>query len=88
MNTSNRILGAAMIVALLFAGCAKKEQGPVESAVEKTKDALDMREHEKLKDAAEDAKAAVTDAAEGIKDAAKETTQEVKQAAKDAQGGN
>ena len=40
----------------------------MEKAVEGTKDALDMREHEKLKDAGEDAKGAIDNAVEGVKD--------------------
>lgn len=55
-----------LTTALLGAGCSKQET-PVEKAVESTKDALDLREHEKLKDAGEDAKDAVDNAAEGIK---------------------
>ncbi len=63
-------LGAAfMVAAVLAAGCAKQEQNPVERAVEGTKDALDLRENEKLKDAGENVKEAVTDAKEGVKDA-------------------
>ena len=59
------IVVTVLSAALLTSGCAKKESA-VEKAVESTKDALDLREHEKLKDAGEEAK----DAAEGIKDAA------------------
>lgn len=54
---------AALMTALSLAGCDKQET-PVETAVEGTKDALDMREHEKLKDAGEDVKDAIEDAAE------------------------
>ncbi len=55
-----------LMIALLGAGCGKEET-PVEKAVEGTKDALDLREHEKLKDAGEDAMDAIDNAAEGIK---------------------
>ena len=55
-----------LMIALLGAGCGKEET-PVEKAVEGTKDALDLREHEKLKDAGEDAMDAIDSAAEGIK---------------------
>lgn len=55
-----------LMIALLGAGCGKEET-PVEKAVESTKDALDVREHEKLKDAGEDAMDAIDNAAEGIK---------------------
>ncbi len=59
------IYGVALLTALLVAGCDKQET-PVESA----KDALDMREHEKLKDAGEDAADAIDNAVEGIKEEA------------------
>ncbi len=55
-----------LMIALLVVGCGKEET-PVEKAVEGTKDALDLREHEKLKDAGEDAIDAIENAAEGIK---------------------
>ncbi len=57
----------AMLAMLSIAGCDKKET-PVANAVESTKDALDMREHEKLKDAGENAKDAIDDTVEGIKE--------------------
>lgn len=68
MRVSRSIVGAIVVMtALSGAGCSKEETG-MEKAVEGTKDALDMREHEKLKDAGEEAKDAVDDAVEGIKD--------------------
>jgi ABC-type uncharacterized transport system substrate-binding protein len=87
MKLSNTVLIAALsFVVLVAAGaCAKKEQGPIDSAVENTKDALDIRDHEKLKDAAEGAEEAIKDAGEGVKDAAKEAAADVKQAAKTGQ---
>ena len=48
-------------------GCEKKE-----TPVDQAKDALNMREHEKMKDAAEDAKDAVDNAAEGVQDEMKD----------------
>lgn len=62
----NGILVASMLAVLMCSGCDNK-QGPVDEA----KDALNIRDHEKLKDAGEDAKDAVDNAAEGIEDAAK-----------------
>jgi hypothetical protein len=59
----NGILVASMVALLMCSGCDKK-QTPVDQA----KDALNMREHEKMKDAAEDAKDAVDNAAQGVKD--------------------
>jgi hypothetical protein len=71
------------VVVLVAAGaCAKKEQGPIDTAVENTKDALNLRDHEKLKDAAESAGDAIKNAGEGVKDAAHEAAAEVKDAAK------
>jgi len=69
MKASGVFVIAALSAVLLASGCEKKS--PVDKAVDNTKDALDVRDHEKLKDAAEDAKAAVDNAAEGVKDAAK-----------------
>jgi len=69
MNVSRIFVALMLSTAVLTSGCAKKESS-VEKAVESTKDALDIREHEKLKDAGEDVKDAVNDAAEGVKDAA------------------
>lgn len=69
MNASRIFTVTAIITLLSLAGCGKQET-PVENAVESTKDALDMREHEKLKDAGENAKDAVDDTIEGIKDEA------------------
>jgi hypothetical protein len=63
------LIVAALSAVLLASGCEKKS--PVDKAVDTTKDALNMRDHEKMKDAAEDAKSAVDNAAEGVKDAAK-----------------
>ena len=54
---------------LSVSGCGTDET-PVQNAVESTKDALNMREHEKLKDAGEDMGDALEDAVEGIEDAA------------------
>lgn len=67
MKVSGMLVISVLSAALLMAGCDRNET-PVEKAVENTKDALDMREHEKLKDAAEDTEDAVDNAVEGIKD--------------------
>ena len=52
----------------LFTVACEKKETPAEHAVDKTKDALDIREHEKLKDAGEDAKDAMKDAGDAVKD--------------------
>lgn len=69
MRASGVLIVAALSAVLLASGCEKKS--PVDKAVDSTKDALNMRDHEKLKDAGEDAKSAVDNAAQGVKDAAK-----------------
>ena len=69
MKVSGVFVIAALSAVLMASGCEKKS--PVDKAVDSTKDALNVRDHEKLKDAAEDAKSAVDNAAEGVKDAAK-----------------
>lgn len=56
---------AFVLGALAIAGCGKDES-PVQTAVESTKDALNMREHEQLKDAGEDAADALESAVEAI----------------------
>jgi hypothetical protein len=70
MKQSGLFVATMLAAALLANGCAKKESA-VDKAVESTKDALNIRENEKLKDAGEDAKQAVEEAADGIKDATK-----------------
>lgn len=89
MNRFNPVWAAAL-GALLLAGCAKQE-GPMDKAVDGAKDALNVRDHEKIKDAAEEVKDAATDAKDAakgavddIKSAAKDAASDVKQAAQDA----
>lgn len=69
MNRSAALIAAALSLTFALAACEKENDNPVDTAVENTKDALNMRDHEKLKDAAEEAKDAVKDAADGVKDA-------------------
>ncbi len=94
MKLTTATIAATLAALVLAAGCAKKEESPIDKAVDSTKDALDMREHEKLKDAAEDAKDAMHEAADGVKEAAsdakdavKDAAADVKDAAKDATDG-
>lgn len=71
MMKASQILTTTIMVALLsLVGCGNKET-PVANAVESTKDALDMGEHEKLKDAGENAKDAIDNTIEGVKDETK-----------------
>jgi phosphate uptake regulator len=66
------LAAAALALSAIVGGCAKEPDDAVDKAVENTKDALDVRDHEKLKDAGEEAKDAVKDATEGVKDEAKD----------------
>ena len=67
MKPSAFLFAALLVAGLPLAGC-QDNKTPAASAIENTKDALDMREHEKLKDAGEDMKDAIDNAAEGVKD--------------------
>jgi hypothetical protein len=69
MRISAAVVVTVLSAVLLASGCAKHDS-PAEKAVESAKDALDIREHEKLKDAGEEAKDAINDAVDGVKDAA------------------
>ncbi len=55
MRVAGLIVVSVLAAALSASGCSKKES-TVDKAVDNTKDALNMRDHEKLKDAGEDAK--------------------------------
>lgn len=79
MKRSTLLLVTLLSGALFVGACAKKDEGPIERAVDKTKDALDARDHEAIKDAAED----VQDAGKDLKDAAKELGAAAKDAAAD-----
>lgn len=83
MNTATLWFATAIAAASLMSACTKKQDNVMERAVDQTKDALDMRDHEKLKDAAEDAGDAMKNAGEGIKDAAQDAAAEVKEAVPD-----
>jgi hypothetical protein len=67
MKLSTFLTVMVVVSALPIAGC-QDNKTPAASAVESTKDALDIREHEKLKDAGEDMKDALDNAAQGVKD--------------------
>jgi len=69
MSPTRFLTAACMVATLAIAGCAKEKQDPIDRAVDSTKDALDIRENEKLKDAGENASDAVRDAKQGVKDA-------------------
>lgn len=75
-KTSKTALMAALLIgtSISMVACSKEET-PVEKATDSVGDALNMRDHEKLKDAAEDAQSAVGNAVEGVKEEAKKTTE-------------
>jgi hypothetical protein len=69
MKLRNAALLVMVTLGLGLAGCEKRAETPVEKATDSVKDALDMREHEKLKDAGENLQDAAQDATEAAKDA-------------------
>ena len=73
MNIRNGMLVAflSLGLGLGLSACGKKDEGPIDKTAEQVKDGLDMREHEKLKDAGENMKDAAEDAKEGIKEETK-----------------
>ena len=83
MKMTHLLIAAALSSVLLAAGCAKKE-GALDKAVDNTKDALDIRDHEKAKDAAEDVRDAAKDATHDVKNAASDAAAGIKDAAHDA----
>jgi gas vesicle protein len=83
MKHSRLLLVTMLSGALLVGACAKKDESPLDRAVDKTKDALDARDHEAIKDAAEDMKDAAKDLGSAAKDAAKDMGDAAKDMAKD-----
>jgi hypothetical protein len=74
-------LGLALLVATLglgagLSGCEKHDD-PGEKASESVKDALNMRDNEKLKDAGEDMKDAAKDAGDAVKEKAEDVKEDV-----------
>ena len=67
MRITAFLIVTVCVAGVAIAGC-QDNKTPAASAIESTKDGLDMREHEKLKDAGEDMKDAIDNAAEGVKD--------------------
>lgn len=71
MTTTRLLTATGLLATLLVAGCDNKPKNPIDRAVENTKDALDARPNEKLKDAGENISDAAQDAKQGVKDAVK-----------------
>ena len=84
MTRKNTLRLASVLAASLLGlgapllACQREEKSGVEKLGDKAKDALDMREHEGLKDAAEDAKDAVKDAGAAVKEEAESAKQKAK----------
>lgn len=78
MNRTGMLLVLTLSCALLASACTKKNDGPIEKAVDQTKDALNVRDHEAIKDAAEDVKSAASEVGQAAKDAAAEVKDAVK----------
>ena len=66
---ASRLLVAALLgLATPLLACPAKEKSTVEKMTDSAKDALNVREHEKLKDAGEDVQDAVKDAGDAVKE--------------------
>jgi hypothetical protein len=68
----NKNIATLLLIGILGAttvACKKEEPSAVEKLEENVKDGLDMREHEKLKDAGESASDAIKEAGEAAKEA-------------------
>ena len=76
MTRKNALRLASVLVASLLGlgspllACQREEKSGVEELGDKAKDALDVREHEKLKDTGEDVRDAVNDAGDAVKEEA------------------
>jgi hypothetical protein len=72
------VLFAALGLGSPLLACERKEKSQVEKLSDKAKDALDVREHEKLKDAGENAKDALKDARDAVKEEAESAKEKAK----------
>lgn len=78
-----RRVASVLVVALLGSGSpllaySRHEKSEAEKLGDKAKDALDVREHEELKDAGEDVKDAVKDAGEAVEEEAESLKEKAK----------
>lgn len=72
------LVAAALGLGLPLLACERNDQSGAEELGDKAKDALDVREHEGLKDAGEDVKDAVKDAGAAVKDEAEALKEKAK----------
>lgn len=70
MNKNLAVLLMIAALGVTTTACKKEEPSAMEQLEDKVKDGLDMREHEKLKDAGESAADALESAGEAAKEAA------------------
>lgn len=77
MKFQTTILMAAVLGCGLVLSACGKDESPVGNATESVKDALNLREHEKLKDAGEDMKSAMDNVGEAAKDKAEDVKEAV-----------
>ncbi|WP_420465440.1 hypothetical protein [Panacagrimonas sp.] len=69
MRIRNVLLLAVLSLGLGMTACQKKEESPMEKAVDAVGDATNTRDNEELKDAGEDAADAVENAGEAVEEA-------------------
>lgn len=69
MRMRNLMLLAVLSLGLGVAACQKKDETPVEKAVDAIGDATDTRDNESAKDAVEDAGDALENAGDAVKEA-------------------
>jgi uncharacterized membrane protein YgcG len=72
------MLIASCLLAASAVSCKKKESTLREEVSDKVGDVLDTRDHEKLRDAAEDIEKDVKKAGEGLEESLKEVGEEIK----------
>ena len=68
LRMASALMAAGLALGSPLLACERHEKSGAEKMGDKAKDALDMREHEKLKDAGENAKDALGDARDAAKD--------------------
>jgi hypothetical protein len=71
-------MAALLGVGAPLLACQREEKSGVEEVGDKAKDALGMREHEKLKDAGEDVRDAAKDAGAAVKEEAEDLKEKAK----------
>jgi hypothetical protein len=78
LRMASALMAAGLALGSPLLACERHEKSGAEKMGDKAKDALDMREHEGMKDAAEDARDAVKDAGAAVKEEAEAAKQKAK----------